>query len=203
MLNDLSNEDIKKYLPQFLSGSSKDDLFSCLADFPENIDHRIYSDIVINFANVLQGDGLDGLLFVKWPSKQFQPVPSMILSNSCDIALENPRVVVPYVCYCPLISYSKYVEKLREKGKDTSDFERDVKAQRLTSMFYLPKGQCLEEDKIVLLDRMQSCPNDDPIKLKAKKVFSLSNYGFYLFLLKISIHFTRIKDGIDRIPIAT
>jgi hypothetical protein len=29
-------------------------------------------------------------------------------------------------------------------------------------------------------------------------LFTLSNFGFYLYLLKLSIHFTRIQEKIDR-----
>ena len=32
----------------------------------------------------------------------------------------------------------------------------------------------------------------------ADKLFTLSNFGLYLFLLKMSIHFTRIQERINR-----
>jgi hypothetical protein len=34
--------------------------------------------------------------------------------------------------------------------------------------------------------------------LKQQRIFSLSNYGFYLFLFKLSIHFTRFGEAVDR-----
>jgi len=203
MSSDLNSDDIKKYLPQFLSGGSQSELFSCLRDFPKNIDQRFYSDVVLSIDSVVQGDGLSELLFVEWKSLRFNKAPAIVLSNSCDISEENPRYTMPFACYCPIISFTKYLQKLKDSGIDVNNLEKDIKAQRMTSMFYLPKGQNLVEDKIVLLDRVQSCPNSNEQKQNAKKLFSLSNYGFYLFLLKISIHFTRIRDGIDRISIAT
>jgi len=192
-------ENIKDYLPKFLSGSSIDELFSCLKEFPNNIDSRFYSDIVFKTKNTgIQGDGMEDLLFFDWQNSQTKKSKAMIISNSCDISFENNRTVTPFILYCPIISLAKYIKKLKTEGKDTSAIELSIKKQEITSMFYLPKGQGLNEDKIAMLDRIQSCPNDEETRLNAKKIFTLSNYGFYLFLLKLSIHFTRIRDKIDR-----
>lgn len=51
-----SFEDIKKYLPQYLSDSDARQLFSSLRDFPNNIDSRFYSnyDLDDNILVVLQ-----------------------------------------------------------------------------------------------------------------------------------------------------
>lgn len=37
------------------------------------------------------------------------------------------------------------------------------------------------------------------VQIKQKKIFTLSNYGFYMFLVKLSIHFTRVREGVDRL----
>lgn len=197
------HEDIKKYLPQFLSSKKTEELFSCINDFPNNIDNRLYSDIVFKENDTgIQGDGMDEFLFFNWQNKTLtNPKPAMILSNSCDISFENKRVDMPFISYCPVISLEKYSNKLKEYGKSFSSVEQEIqsiKKQEITSIFYLPKGQKLDEDKIALFDKIQSCPNNEETRLNSKKIFSLSNYGFYLFLLKLSIHFTRIRDGIDR-----
>jgi hypothetical protein len=192
-------ENIKDYLPKFLSSSSNEELFSCLKGFPNNIDSRFYSDYVFNIKDTgIQGDGMEDFLFFNWQNNQMIKSNAMILSNSCDISFENKRTDTPFISYCPMISLAKSIEILKTKGKDISAIELSIKKQEVTSMFYLPKGQGLSEDKIAMFDRIQSCPNNDETRLKAKKIFTLSNYGFYLFLLKLSIHFTRIRDGINR-----
>jgi len=192
-------ENIKDYLPKFLSSSSNEELFSCLKEFPSNIDSRFYSDFVFKTKNTgIQGDGMEDFLFFDWQHNQTKKSIAMILSNSCDISFDNNRYDTPFILYCPIISLAKYIEMLKTKGKKTSEIEYSIKKQEITSMFYLPKGQGLSEDKIAMLDRIQSCPNNEETRLNAKKIFTLSNYGFYLFLLKLSIHFTRIRDGIDR-----
>ena len=56
------------------------------------------------------------------------------------------------------------------------------------------------EESIVFLDRIVNYPTSS-LKLedlKMNRIFTLGNYGFYLFLLKLSIHYTRIADKIDR-----
>lgn len=77
----------------------------------------------------------------------------------------------------------------------------DLRKQKITQIFYLPKGGKLFEESFVLFDKINNCENTylNREKLPQQKIFTLSNYGFYLFLIKISIHFSRIREGIDRV----
>lgn len=197
-------EQIERYLPQFLSQGSKEELFRNLKDFPSNIDSRMYCDRSKAQAFVSQGDGLKELKFVSdWNTVSIKSAPAIILSNTCDISMENKRNFPPFAVYCMLISFSKYLETLRSRGVDKNQVDaiaEDIRKQRTTNLFFLPKGQNLDEDKIALLDHAQSCPAS-VFQNTQSKLFSLSNYGFYMFLLKLSIHFTRIRDGLDRTDI--
>jgi len=64
----------------------------------------------------------------------------------------------------------------------------------------LPKGAGLQEESIVFLDRINNISNKviKSEELQTRRIFTLSDYGFYLFLLKISIHFSRIQEKVDR-----
>ena len=75
-----------------------------------------------------------------------------------------------------------------------------IKEQKLTQIFYLPKIKGQIEDSIIFLDRVNSCPIEllKTKELKNERLFTLSDYGAYLFVFKLSIHFTRIKDNVDR-----
>ncbi|MCL1966452.1 MAG: hypothetical protein FWF67_01070 [Fibromonadales bacterium] len=96
---------IKDYLPKFLSGSSNEELFSCLKDFPDNIGSRFYSELVFKVKNTgIQGDGMDGFLFFNWKNNGMIKSNAIILSNSCDISFENERTDTPFISYCPIIS---------------------------------------------------------------------------------------------------
>lgn len=193
-------ESIKKYLPQFLSSKSSEEMFACLKDFPANIDCRMYCNRTMAESFFSQGDGIAKLKMFRWEAESMKDVNVMILSNSCDISKTNERNFAPYCVYCALIRLDALLKLYRENGRNEEhmkEIEMDIRKQRVTSFFYLPKGQGLDEEYVAVLDRVGSCPITCLDETKVK-LFSLSNYGFYMFLLKLSIHFTRIRDGLDR-----
>ena len=53
-----SFEDIKKYLPQYLSDNDAKQLFSALKDFPNNIDSRFYSNYNLYYDILYHGECL-------------------------------------------------------------------------------------------------------------------------------------------------
>ena len=53
------------------------------------------------------------------------------------------------------------------------------------------------EDYIVFFENMLSIDRDYFFE-NHKKNATFSNYGFYMFLLKLSLHFTRIQEKVDR-----
>jgi hypothetical protein len=197
----LSLEEIRIYLPKYLSPESEENLYDQLKQFPENIDDRLYTNYLLEPQVIYQGDGIEGLLVVNLPDTEVRPARGMILSNTCDVD-ERDNLV-----YAPIFNLEKY-----EKGLIASEVLKDeeqkrdhiyaIKKQRITQIFYLPKGGALENESIVFLDKVNSCDNsflsEKPIK--DIRLFTLSNYGLYLFIFKLSVHFTRITEGIDRSP---
>jgi hypothetical protein len=200
----MNNDDIKIYLPKFLSADSEKELFDGLKDFPKNLDGRLYTSYLKDSDIIYQGDGLMDLLVVNLPNPDVKPTPSMILSNTCDIALENLRNFPSQVVYSPIFNLKKYHDKLNIKSKNSKkqiDAHIDsVRHQRITQIFFLPRIEGKIEDSIVFFDRVCNFPNKliPRNNLKEKRLFTLSDYGAYLFLLKLSIHFTRIKDNVER-----
>jgi len=197
-------DDIKIYLPKFLSADSEKELFAGLKDFPNNIDGRLYTGYLKDSEIIYQGDGLMDLLVVNLPSPDIKPVPSMILSNTCDILLDNLRNFPSQLVYAPIFNLKKYQDKLyteSHNSKKQIDSHIDsVRHQRITQVFFLPKIEDKIDDSIVFFDRVCNFPNKliDRDNLKERRLFTLSDYGAYLFLLKLSIHFTRIKDNVER-----
>lgn len=55
-------------------------------------------------------------------------------------------------------------------------------------------------EAVALLDRVNNCDAQslNLNELTRTRLFTLGDYGFYLFLLKISIHLTRIREGVAR-----
>ena len=72
-------DEIKKYLPQYLSVPSQENLFEELKSFPDNIDQRFYSDLLARHTIIYQGDGLAGILVVNLPDEKVNAAPVMVI----------------------------------------------------------------------------------------------------------------------------
>jgi hypothetical protein len=200
----ISIEEIEKYLPKYLSPESQKNLFNELGNFPDNIDKRMYTSNLDEKEVIFQGDGLRELLVLNLPDTVCANAKAIIISNTCDVDQENKRYFPSRLCYTPLFSLRKYEEGLRAKGiysaEQLSSHIETIKNQKITQIFYLPASDKLEEDSIAFFDRLHNCDNNfvHRNELKEKRLFTLSDYGLYLFLFKLSIHFTRIQEGIER-----
>lgn len=201
----ISFEEIEKFLPKYLSPETEEQLFSQLKQFPDNIDQRFYSyKLRKEGDNILyQGDGIKEVLIINLPDKTEGYVPSIILSNTCDINPENKRLFPSRIVYAPIFNLSKYKAKLLQEGiKNNENIDQHIESirkQRVTQIFYLPAGDELTEDSIVFLDRIYNLPSYSLGKdFTNRKLFTLSQYGHYIFLFKISIHFTRIAEKLER-----
>ena len=201
-------EEIKKYLPQYLSTTLQDRLFDELKKFPQNIDQRIYSTYLAKNETIYQGDGIEGLMVVNLPDPTIKPASSMVLSNICDIYSFHVRYFPSRIVYAPIFNLEKYKRTITNEFEIDPDVTLDkiedhikaIKRQFVTQIFYLPKGARLQQDSIVFLDRLNNCPVESlsAEKIKERKIFTLSDYGFYLFLIKLSIHFTRVREELER-----
>lgn len=198
-------EDFKSYLPKYLSTDAQTNLFAELSQFPDNIDTRLYTFLLRNEPTLFQGDGLASLWVVDLPNPTIGKARVMVLSNSCDIAQDKKHLLGGRLLYCPIISFAKYENLLRAQGDLPPRFNPAghldaIRKQHNSSMFYLPKNDKLGEEAIALLDRINNCDAQvvDLDELLRNRLFTLSDYGFYLFLFKLSLHLTRIREGVAR-----
>jgi len=201
-------EEVKKYLPQYLSSTAQQELFKELNQFPHNVDQRIYTTQFPGLEKIFQGDGIQNLLYINLPNSDIREVPGMILSNTCDIDPSNKRFMPLRMVYTPIFNLAKYEQALIKSHVETgvkpiqaiNSHISDIRKQYVSHVFYLPKGGKLENDSIIFFDRLNNYPSD-AIKgqeLPNRRIFTLSDFGFYLFLFKLSVHFTRIRDGVSR-----
>lgn len=192
------DDSIKLYMPKYLAEGSQDALYAELSLFPENLDSRMYTSMVDNV--IYQGDGIRGLVVVSLPDPRMEPRTCLILSNTCDINPENERPFKGRIVYAPIVSLPEYEKMLAANGKHSENHISDIKKQRVNQIFFLPKGGDLDSDCIVFFDQVCSVSSESVSRTSLPKVraFSLGNYGFYLFLLKLSIHFTRVQEKVDR-----
>ncbi len=198
----IEEEDIKLYLPKYLSADSYRELIEGLKSFPANMDSRFYTNYLKDRI-IYQGDGITSLPTINFDTMERKDCLSIVLSNTCDIDAANKRLFNSQIVYAPIIELKKYKCILEQSGISAEKIERHIESarvQELTQILYLPQfGESFNES-IVFMDRIFNVDNRflDRGNLNDSRVFSLSDYGAYVFLLKLSIHFTRIQDRVDR-----
>jgi hypothetical protein len=195
-------EDIRIYLPKYLSEKSTKELIRSIEHFPDESNLYTYT---LDEHTLFQGDGLNALNVINLPKTKIGEAPALILSNTCDMDPRNRRPFPSRVCYAPIFRLSKYIDCLErgnffKSGDGLNQHIEQLKQQHITQILYLPIGYGLSYEGIVFLDRVNNCSNSSIVRdtLKQHRLFSLNNYGHYLLLIKLSIHFSRLQEGIDR-----
>jgi hypothetical protein len=195
---DITVEDIKEYIPYYLTQEAKEGLVKALKDFPEKMNYYTSK----HQDDLLQGDGWNNLDIINIETAEKKSIQGIILSNSCDISSENTRDIPVHIVFAPIIPLSIYEDLLAKNGiapDKVSSKINSIKLQKVTSLFFLPKGGYLESDYIAVLDDLHTLPVQLFYKkTDRKKQFTLSQAGFYLFLFKLSIHFCRFHENVFR-----
>lgn len=193
-MNQSLSEVFEKQLPYYLTQERKEGLIKELNSFPDNINYYLNKYFYQN--DILQGDIFADMEIYKYNDSKKIKTHGIILSNSCDISEDNERYKEVFVTFCPIISLEKFKLIIEKQGKNFSSIESDIKNQKITDIFYLPKETSLPTDHIALLNQAVSIPYT-LINKKQKKI-SLSQVGFYMFLFKLSIHYCRFHENITR-----
>ncbi len=194
----ISAETIQAHIPYYLTQEQKDGLVKALAEFPRPIQYYIplYPE------ELLQGDGWEKLEIVRFEDGARDQIKGILLSNSCDISIGNKREMPPRIIFAPIMKLANYSELLLRHGlmpQQINDRFQAIREQRVTTMFYLPKGGSLEEEYVALLDDLHTVPARIFEQVaERKKLFTLSLVGFYLFVLKLSVHFCRLHEEVAR-----
>lgn len=197
----ISMEEMQVFLPSYLSAETKEELFGQLAKFGDDGSWQPFGRGSVYPDHLLQGDGIRDMVFSQLPASRTEAGNGLILSNTCDIDRENQRKIPARVIYCPLIEKGRFEDFVnRVYGAGAEGFLRDTRAQQTTNIIYFPEVDGELTGFYGLLDRVINIGLDHlPANLHEKsKIFTLSQVGFYLFLIKLSIHFTRMQEGIAR-----
>ena len=191
-------EQFRAFLPKYLSPADSRQLFSELSQFPSGKAFYLFRQ---SDDGVLQGDAWKGLVAIDFMTAGRKTVSGVVLSNSCDVDSENKRNYPVKILFSPLITLAKYLDYLSKGGVSESRIQTigdDIRRQYVTSIFYLPGISGKIDESIILLDDIHHHPLDNFVKTERELGFRLSQYGFYLLLLKLSIHFCRFQEGVRR-----
>ncbi len=199
---EITSESFRDQIPYYLTQGQKDGLLKELNAFINNstIKTNYFSN---NFQDkMLQGDGWKKLQIRNFDSGDKALILGIILSNSCDVSPNNKRDLPIQITFAPLIPLSGYVALLKKEKIKDPEIENKVesiKKQRITSIFFLPADSYLPEDYIALFDQLYTMPSKVlDLENENSKVFTLSRFGFYLFVFKLSIHFCRFQEEVAR-----
>lgn len=195
-------QSIKDQIPYYLTQEAAKGLLNELRNYSDKTDFYTsrYPD------EFLQGDGWQGFTIFDFHTNEGRPVKAMVLSNSCDISTENAREMPSKITFVPLIKFNKLQKLFEAAGKDPQAVQQKmlaIREQKNTSFFFLPAQTSLPEDYVAWLSDVHSMPSSIFIDgAKRSKIFTLNMTGFYLFLFKLSIHFCRFHENLDRSKIA-
>ena len=193
-------EQIKLFLPKYLTPAEQNELFTELSKFPENPSMYLPDGVLSD--DLLQGDGWRGFVAINFRSLERKVVSGIVLSNSCDIDITNKRALPTSVLFAPLIPLARYEQLLLGTGKTPEQVAgvlSAVRRQHVTSILYLPSAPHGPSESLVLLDDIHNHPLNDFIETSRTQLFRLNQYGFYILLIKLSIHFSRFQEGVKRI----
>lgn len=217
----IENEDnlelIQKFLPQYLTPKQTEDLMSNVRKyFPFSTDPGLIYTKSLDSDIYYQGDGMKDIPFSIFHNGKFitSYLTGIIMSNTCDISTDNSRLDTPNIQYAAIFSLAEYIEILNEKDiseERINSFKAALKENRITNLFYLPKwsnGSSILEESFIRFDQNVTLPSgifhkedstyDKKYAPKGDRLFSFQNYGFYLFLIKLSIHYSRFQEGVFR-----
>lgn len=115
--------------------------------------------------------------------------------------LSNSRMFPASIMYAPIINLTTYISVLQNKvlivAKLKTTFQ--ISNNKNNPIIFLPANSQME-DSIVFLDKIYHVDNRfiNRDTLEDQRLFSLSDYGFYMLIFKLSIHFSRIQEKVNR-----
>jgi hypothetical protein len=207
---------IRTFLPKYLTPELTENLFKTVKEyFPFSNNPNLIYYRIPDTKYYYQGDCIIDIPFSRFNNGKFETVylKGTIVSNTCDISPDNKRLEVPNIQFAAVFSLKEFIHKLKEKNiepKRISTFIENLKENRISNLFYLPEkkdgDKIIMEESFVRFDLSTTLPAsifwgetyDNSYAPEGDRLLSLSNYGFYLFLIKLSVHYCRFREGVFR-----
>ena len=169
-------KEFASYLKKLPSGIEK-----WLYGTPDNQDSLYQGDILIDLPVCFideDGDVVKGIDIVA------------MISNACDMQIGRRETVIA----SPIITFSEYEKHLRLAGeKNINDRIMDIRHNNIFSRFYLPQAIKFPESFIDFSKMVTINSTYANREYPEQRLLSLSQYGFYFFLIKLTFHFARME----------
>lgn len=197
-------EAFERFLPYYLTQGNKAALKKSLDDFKSAQRVEYFLGAKEAPEHILQGDICSGLPIINYETGEKRFITGVILTNTCDMSPDNNRDVPAKITFVPIVNLNGYKNMLIKGGMDVAIAEskiKSIKDQSVTNMFYVPnffndkneEGLALLSDASTISYELCIDKNKEFCRLK-----SLSNFGFYLFIFKLSLHFCRFQEEVQR-----
>lgn len=212
----LFGENFESLLPSYLTDTDKSRLKDGLIQFSVNREVEI-SKSEIDYSNFTSKEHSsyfkqsDLIREIRYPflnaeyEYEKKYTDAIILSNTCDISDENPHTLnKKQSVLAPIIKLDLFVEELSANSEFSDEqinsFQQELKLQRISNLFYVCDNGGSEF--VAMLDKIFWFPTEElngflP-DIAENKIFSLSLFGYYLYLLKVSFHFCRFPESLER-----
>lgn len=190
-------EEWRRYLPHYLNDDDKRALYSELKQFPDGM--RYFGEPPDD--EPLQGDGWKPFLLRDYETGAEREVSGIVISNSCDVVPGNTVDGRQNVLFAPLQSLERVIERLRLAGESEAQIQSQLNAirrQEKTDVLYIPAVPGGIPETFVRLDDIRPQPLQRFLSGKQTRLFSLNQAAFYILLIKLAIHFTRIQERVHR-----
>lgn len=181
--------------PNILPGHKKE-FSECIRNFPFGVEKWLYLNSVVNDNALYQGD-----IILDLPTSMIDdegyPVKGSdnvaLISNSCDMQPDRHDSII----VSPIIDLNEYKSCLEKIAPEKAENQISaIRKNEKICYFYLPEVKGFPESFIDLTNMISiSSKYLNMIKnSKTEKCFiSLSDNGFYLFLIKLVYHFARLE----------
>jgi len=200
-------------LPPYLLDADKGRIKRGLGQFIDPLERgkeKVYEDFYLQASQkyFMQGDLLNSIKTVDWnylkEDYYSAYTTAMLVSNSCDVSVDNLRTLGKEPLFAPVIELNEYFKELKNAGKSDAQIQSihsTLKQQDYTNLFYLPANHNGIE-YIVFLDKICWYPATEIQKklenLDNERFLSLSDWAFYLFVTKVALHFCRVPEEKER-----
>ena len=120
----------------------------------------------------------------------------LVLSNSCDI--ENEDIVNLALCF----SYRQFVSETQHAKPP--DFSQTIARNLISQFLYLPAVPTIGDtvcDLSIVTSLSRRHVQAEMARGTIRRMSAFSQFGYYLFISKLSVHFLRPEQGVERLPV--
>lgn len=198
------NDNLEKVIDEskLIKPEHKSTVKKIFSQDPPDLNTWFFTDKIESYFR--QGDVISSCNFLSFVLDEHQEeeidvlkkMPAIILTSTCDMQEDQSRG--EHCLIAPLMSFETYKQykPTDYSAEKWNDYLIKIKASKINELLYVPRFDSLDES-VVYLDKVCSVSPDVLRKRmsdsKSVRIASLSQYGWYFFMAKLSHYFIRFE----------